>query len=188
MSTRWRRTVTAAVTALVIALVLPVSAYAAVAAKATASQRFTVLTWTAVAAAPGGAAGSGSLTVALDVTDKKNRSGVFDIVNTGTSPLSGLTIVASASGLATGGSTTFTSCSTAWTVSANGKTHTCGGTKTTLGSISGASGSKAVTVSLAAGARVSVNCTATAPDDKTATSQTISIKVARSQAAAKRNR
>jgi hypothetical protein len=186
----WRRGFVAALAVLLCLAVVPATAYAAILAKVSAGQKLTVLTWQAVAVSPGGSAGKGSLSQSFTVADKKNRAATFDIVNTGTATLSGFTLSATTNGVATGGTVAYTACSRAWALAANGKAFTCsgGGASTTnLGSVTG-SGSTTISVSLAPGARLSVRATTTAPDDTTATSQTISIKVTRSQAPAKRNR
>jgi hypothetical protein len=189
-TTGWRRGFVAALAALVCLAVVPATAYAAILARVSASQKITVLTWQAVAVSTGGSPGQGSLSASFTVADKKNRAATFDIVNTGTATLSGVTLSASTSGVASGATVAYTACSRAWALAPNSKAFTCtgaGASTNNLGSVTG-SGSTTISVSLAPGARLSVRATTTAPDETTATSQTISIKVSRSQAPAKRNR
>lgn len=192
MTTRWRRTVAAIVTVLVMALVVPVSAYAAVLATAKASQSFSALSWKAVPVAAGGSAGSGSLSLPfVRSNDKTSRQAVFDIVNTGTSTLSGVTLTASgSSGIASNRNVSLSYCSAAWTMSSsNGiTTYSCQGSKSLGNTSNGGNGTVTITQSIAAGARLYIRASTTASANNSSVSQTISITVTRSQAAAKRTR
>lgn len=170
------------------AIVVPAAAEAAIAARATAAQRYAVVRWTAVAVAPEAPAGTGALASTF-ARQGRVRTALFDIVNTGTSALSGLTLTASGTtGLAPGTGVSFSACTVPWVNAGSGRDLTCAGTATSLGSLPGGNGSLAVSRSLAAGERLAVRAVASAPDGSTATAQTISIRVARAQTAPGRER
>lgn len=194
MSTRWRRTVTVIVTVLAMALVVPVSAYAAVVASAKASQQLTVLTWKAVAVSAGGSAASGTYKVTFLKSNQQtqtSRQAVFDIVNTGTSALSAVTLTASSSsGVSSSKNVSYSVCSSAWTAStSNGVTsYSCNNSSGVGNTSNGGNGTVTISRSIAVGARLYVRASTTSSSNNTSVSQTISIKVSRSQAAAKRNR
>ena len=170
------------------AIVVPAAAEAAIAARATAAQRYAVVRWTAVAVGPGVPAGTGALASAF-ARQGKVRVALFDIVNTGTSALSGLTLTASATtGIAPGTGVSFIACTVPWVNAGSGRDLTCTGSATSLGTLPGGNGSLTVSRSLAVGERLAVRADASAPDGSTGTAQVISVKVARAQAAPRRDR
>jgi hypothetical protein len=185
------RTITVLLAVLLAAVALPAVAYAAVLASTQASQKYTVLTWKAVAVAPGASAGTGAYTTASFDGSADKRAVAFDIVNTGTSAISGFTLSSTLSGtLKSGTSISYTTCAAAagWVFDTKKKTFSCAGAKNQIASISGGAGSASISAKLAAGARVNVLAEGTASGPTITVGQTITITVARSQAAAKRNR
>lgn len=184
----WRNRLAIFLMATVSAFIAPVTAQAALAARATALQHFTVLRWSAVAVAAGGGPATGAYSPTF-IKQALARVAVFDVLNTGTSPLTGMTLTSSGtSGLAPGTSVTYSECSVAWVPTSSGRVFNCPGTTTTLGTFASGNGSLALNQALPVGSRRFLRADASATDGFIPVTQTISIKVIRTQATAGRNR
>lgn len=189
MQATQRRSLAAIAAALLIVTAIAPTAAAAMLARALVRLNLSVVSWSAVVTSAGGSAATGPYALVITGVDKNGREGLFDIVNTGSSSITGFTLTASASsGIAAGTGVVYDLCSVPWSSNSNAKTYSCSGTTTTLASSTTADAVMPVTMTMASGARLSVRASCSAVSKTTTVSQTLSLHVARSQAKPKANR
>lgn len=164
-------------------LALPASALAAVAATNSAAVGMSTATWAAVATSRNGSAGNSAYTYTyVRGSSGSARNALFDIVNTGSVPLSGVTLSLTNTQDRPSGNVTVTACvNGAWTGS--GSSYTCSGQQRSLGSVSRDGGSISATLAIPSGARVSLRAQTTRSGSTTPSAR-VNVAVSRSRAPA----